>query len=69
MNVVANFHWTDFKNNASVMSISPHFDLVEKIVLLHEEKNALLERLLRAKDELIEEVKRLIARQQTDDSS
>jgi transcriptional regulator with XRE-family HTH domain len=39
------------------------FHPVDKIVQLHEEKIALYERMLRAKDELIEEMKKLMERQ------
>mgnify|MGYP003583484867 CR=1 FL=1 len=61
VNVIANtFNCTDFKNNSSVMNLNPVFDPIDKIIQLHEEKIALYERMLKEKDEMMAELKKLI---------
>jgi transcriptional regulator with XRE-family HTH domain len=62
LNIISN----SFDNGSALYGyqINEHctFHPVEKIVQLHEEKIALYERMLRAKDELIEEMKKLMER-------
>jgi len=61
VNVIAN-NFSDFKDGASAININPIFDPAEKIMKLHEEKIALYERMLKEKDEMMQELKRLLER-------
>jgi len=59
VNIIANT-FTDFKDSASAINIHPVFNPVEAILKLHEEKIALYERMLKEKEEMMNELKNLI---------
>ena len=63
INVIANtFH--DFKDNAVASAMNYHcsFNPIDKVVELYDEKIALYERMLKEKDEMMSELKRLISK-------
>ncbi len=59
VNVIANT-FTDFKDGASAINIQPVFNPIEAVLKMHEEKMALYERMLKEKDEMMAELKKLI---------
>ncbi len=59
VNVIANT-FSDFKDGASAINIHPVFNPVEAVLKMHEEKMALYERMLKEKDEMMVELKKLI---------
>ena len=61
VNVIANT-FSDFKDGASAINIHPIFNPVEAVLKMHEEKIALYERMLKEKDEMMAELKKLINR-------
>jgi transcriptional regulator with XRE-family HTH domain len=59
VNIIANT-FTDFKDGASAINISPTYNPVEAILKLHEEKITLYERMLQEKDEMMGRLERMI---------
>jgi len=59
VNVIANT-FSDFKDGASAINIHPIFNPIEAVLKLHEEKMVLYERMLKEKDEMMAELKKLI---------
>ncbi len=59
VNVIANT-FSDFKDSASAINLHPVFNPVESVLKMHEEKMALYERMLKEKDEMMTELKKLI---------
>lgn len=59
VNIIANT-FTDFKEGASAINIHPIFNPIEAILKMHDEKMALYERMLKANEEMIARLERLI---------
>ncbi|MBL7704607.1 MAG: helix-turn-helix transcriptional regulator [Taibaiella sp.] len=59
VNVIANT-FSDFKDSASAINLHPVFNPVEAVLKMHEEKMELYERMLKEKDEMMAELKKLI---------
>lgn len=59
VNIISNT-FTDFKDGASAINISPVFKPVDQILKLHEEKIALYERMLKEKDEMMARLEKLV---------
>lgn len=59
VNIISNT-FTDFKDGASAINISPVFNPVDQILKLHEEKIALYERMLKEKDEMMARLEKLV---------
>lgn len=59
VNVIANT-FSDFKDGASAINIHSVFNPIEAVLKMHDEKMALYERMLKEKDEMMTELKKLI---------
>ena len=59
VNVIANT-FSDFKDSASAINLHPVFNPVESVLKMHEEKMELYERMLKEKEEMMAELKKLI---------
>ena len=59
VNIIANT-FTDFKDSASAINLQPIFNPIEVVLRLHEEKIVLYERILKEKEEMMVELKKLI---------
>jgi len=59
VNVIANT-FSDFKDSASAINLHPVFNPVEAVLKMHEEKMELYERMLKEKDEMMADLKKLI---------